>query len=153
MEIEYLRDHMEHAETVAKWCYDEFINGIKTDVSYEDVLGSVNKCGRTELPVRFIALIDGRCAGTIAIYSNDLRCRDYTPWLAALYVGKEYRNRGIGGRLIEKVKEAAAELGYRELYLRTEHAGNYYRKLGWTFIEECDDDYELRPEVFKFKLK
>jgi hypothetical protein len=86
--IEYLCDHIEYAETVARWTFDEFIKGIKTGVTYEDRVKSMKDCHKTEFPIRLIALSDGKCVGTVSIVKNDLRCRDYTPWLAALYVSK-----------------------------------------------------------------
>jgi len=98
-------------------------------------------------------MIDGKCAGTVSLVSNDLKCRNYTPWLAGLYVDKAFRNQKIGRTMIDRIKIISAELGYKELFLRTEHAGNYYRKLGWEYIETCDDDYNLKPDVFKWKLQ
>jgi GNAT superfamily N-acetyltransferase len=81
-----------------------------------------------------------------------LACREYTPWLAGLYVDESYRGEKIGVQLIERVKDIAKELGYDELYLRTEHASNYYRRLKWQFVESCYDDYDLKPDVFKVAL-
>jgi len=152
MTIEYLCDHINYAETVAKWIFDEFIDGIKEDTSYTNVLSSIKKCQKLELPITLIALAETQCVGTVSIVFNDLRCRNYTPWLGALYVNKDFRNRKIGEKLIDRVKTIVAELGYKELFLRTEHASAYYKKLGWEFIETCDDDYNLKPDVFKWTL-
>ena len=153
MTIEYLCDHINHADTVAKWIFDEFIDGIWVDTTYADILSSVKKNHKLELPIRLIALSDTQCVGTVTIKYNDLRCRNYTPWLAALYVDKDFRNKKIGEKLIDRVKTIVTELGFKELYLRTEHASGYYKRLGWEFIESCDDDYNLKPDVFKWTLK
>ena len=152
MTIEYLCDHINFADTVAKWIFDEFINGIKVDRSYENILSSVKNCHKLELPIRLIALLDGKCAGTVSIVFNDLKCRNYTPWLGSLYVDAAFRKKGIGEKLIDRVKTIVTELGYKELYLRTEHASGYYKRLGWEFVETCDDDYNLKPDVFRCKL-
>ena len=129
------------------------ICSVKTDRTYEDVLSSMKNCHRQELPVRLVTLINGKCVGIVSVVSNDLKCRNYTPWLASLYVDKDYRNQKIGERLIERVQTITTDLGYKELFLRTEHASGYYRKLNWEFIENCNDDYNLKPDVFKFVLK
>jgi len=150
-EIVYLCDHPQHAETAAKWIFDEFIDGIK-DRTYGQVVESWKISNKDKLPVRLVAVKDGRCLGAIAIVENDLRCRDYTPWLASLYVDAAHRNKGIGRGLIERVKEIAREMGYKEIYLRTEHAGGYYRKLGWQYVETTNDDFNLVPDVFKWAL-
>jgi predicted N-acetyltransferase YhbS len=150
--IEYLSDNILYAETAAGWIYNEFIKGIKTDRTYESVVSAFKNCHKTELPVRLVALLDNTCAGTISIVHNDLKRRDYTPWLASLYVDKPYRGNKIAQQLIERVKNIASEMGYAEIYLRTEHASDYYRRLDWQFIESCEDDYDLKPDVFKAAL-
>ena len=152
MKIEYLADHMVFAEDVAGKIYREFIENIRCGVSYEQVLSSIKNCNRTELPIRLIALADNKCAGTVSIVKNDLKCRGYTPWLAALYVDVPYRGNKIGEQLVERVKCIVRELGCDELYLRTEHTGDYYRKRGWQFVESCTDEFNLDTEVFKFTL-
>ena len=152
MKIEYLCDNIIFADDVAAWIYNEFIKGIKTDRSYESVLSAIKNCSKTELPIRLVAMADNKCVGTVSIVQNDLKCREYTPWLASLYVDVPFRKNKIGEQLIDRVKDIAKGLGYSELYLRTEHASGYYRRLGWQFVESCDDDYNLKPDVFKLTL-
>ena len=152
MQIEYLTDYNNFTEQAAEWIYREFIQGIQHGVSYEQILNAFHECHKTKLPIRLVALENGRCVGTVSIVKNDLNCRVYTPWLAALYVDESRRGNKIGEGLIDRVKQIAKELGHDELYLRTEHASNYYRRLGWQFVESCDDDYDLKPDVFKIKL-
>jgi predicted N-acetyltransferase YhbS len=152
MNIEYLNDNMGFAEQVAEWIYNEFIKEKRSSISYEQVLSSVKTCHKNELPVRLIAKADGRCVGTVAIVQNDLKYSDYSPWLAALYVDEAERKNKIGEKLVEHVKAVVKELGYSEVYLRTEHAGNYYRRLGWQFVESSVDEFNLKPDIFKFAL-
>jgi len=153
MIIGHLEDYSAYREIVATWIYDEFIKGIKHDVSYERILSGVSISSKNGLPVRLVAIEGDRCVGTVTLTRNDLRHRDYTPWLAALYVDEAHRGKKIAERLIDRVKDVCLELGYDELYLRTEKAGGYYRKRGWQFVESCEDDYGLVPDVFKFPLK
>ena len=140
---------MDFAEEVAGWLYNEFIKDIRLGISYEQKLASIKMCGKNELPIRLIALIDDKCVGTVSLVQNDLRGCDYTPWLASLYVDVPYRKQKIGEQLVERVKDITRELGYTELYLRTEHAGNYYRRLGWQYIGSQKDEFGLVPEIFK----
>ena len=151
--IEYLSDFPIFTEMVACWLYDEFIVGQRPGVTYENMLEAVKKSNKTELPVRLIALSDGNCAGTVSIVGNDLRCRSYTPWLASLYVRPPFRKNKIGEQLMERVKQIVRELGYDELYLRTEHTGDYYRQRNWQHVETCiDDEFQLETEVFCVSL-
>ena len=152
MKIEYLIDNTDFMEEVTGWIYDEFIDNIREDVTYEDVVSSFESSKKDELPIRLIAIEDGRCIGTISLIENDLKGSEYTPWLAAIYVDIPYRNNKIGEQLIERVKKITGDLGYRELYLRTEHAREYYRKLGWQYVESGIDEYGLELEIYKFIL-
>ena len=148
--IEYLTDYPSFTETVARWIYEEFIHGVRPGITFEKILEAVKNANKAKLPIRLIALVDGSCAGTVSIVSNDLRCRAYTPWLASLYVDPPYRKNKIGEQLVERVKEIAKELGYGELYLRTEFAGDYYRARNWAHVETClDDEFQLKTDVFK----
>ena len=153
MEIVYLCDHLGVADTVARWIYDAFIKDIRADLSYEQVLTAVRDCHKAALPIRLIAMIDGQCVGTVSLVQNDLPCRAYTPWLASLYVDKPFRNRQIGEQLIDAVKDIAKSLGYAEVFLRTEYTSGYYERLGWQFIESCEDAFRLKPDVFRFPLQ
>ena len=150
MKIEYLSDNIAFADQVSRWIYDEFFENIRTGITYDEVLSDIKNCHKTEFPIRLVAIVDEKCVGTVSIVQNDLKCRGYTPWLAALYVDEAFRNQKIGEQLISGVKTIVKDLGYSELYLRTEHTSNYYRRLGWQFIESCEDSFNLRPDVFKF---
>jgi len=152
MNIEYLSDHMAYAEDFANKIYLEFIKDIRHGISYEQVLAKVTNCHKTKLPIRLIALEDGKCVGTVAIVENDLKCTDYTPWLASLYVDPAHRGQKIAQRLIERVKSIVKDLGYTELYLRTEHTSDYYRRLGWEYVESHVDEFGLEPDVFQIAL-
>jgi N-acetylglutamate synthase-like GNAT family acetyltransferase len=109
--------------------------------------------GHTQLksfPITLIALVDGECAGTVSIFENDLKIqRELTPWLASLYVNPHYRGKGIAKELINKVQQVVKELGFKELYLRTEHTSEYYRRLGWNFVYKTHDEKGKETEVFK----
>ena len=152
MEIKYLASHPEFKKTVADWLYAEFVKDIRRGISYDQLLTAVSRCNKYSPPIKLIALYDGVCAGTVSLVKNDLSFRDYEPWLASLYVDPKYRGNKIAEQLIERVKDISRGLGYKELYLRTEFAGEYYRKRGWTFVESCICEYKLKTEVFKVSL-
>ena len=145
-----LPGHFKIKETIATWIYNEFIHDIRKGVTYENVLSRFINCEPGKIPLRYAAFMNGVCVGTISLVKNDHARLTYEPWLSSLYVDLSYRKRGIAQALIETVKSAAWDMGYETLYLRTEYAGGYYRKLGWTFAETRADEYGLLPEVFKW---
>ena len=152
MEIRYLSDNLIYIDTITQWLYDEFVKNIRHGVSYEQIFNKYKVCYKKSLPVRLIAVIDEVCVGTVSLTENDLKCRDYSPWLAALYVDKAYQGNKIAEYLIERVKDITRDSNYNELFLRTEHASEYYKKRGWEFVEACVDEYNLNTEVFKYTL-
>jgi N-acetylglutamate synthase-like GNAT family acetyltransferase len=153
IEIKYISDDPKYAEIVTGWIYEEFIKDIRNTVSHETLFNAISVCNKNALPIRFVALADGNCAGTVSLQKNDLRSRDYEPWLVALYVEPSYRGNKIAEKLIQRVKETAKGLGYDELYLRTEFAAEYYKQRGWDFVETClDDVYGFETNVFKIGL-
>ena len=148
--FDQLKDSSKRRETIANWIYNEFIHNIRSGITYEDIYNRFTGFRPDRLPIRYVALNleNGACVGTVSLVQNDLKCRDYGPWLSSLVVHQAYRNQGIGKQLIERVKDQAWSLTYEKLYLRTETAGGYYRKLGWLFLEQCVDEFGLEPEVF-----
>lgn len=55
-------------------------------------------------------------------------------------------------KLINKVKKIVKELGYKTLYLRTEHTSEYYRKLGWEYVYKTQDEKGQETEVFRISV-
>ena len=149
MEIKFLVDYPEHVEMVSNWIYKEFIEGIRAGISYELILKSCGARNKDSLPISLIALKNNICVGTISLFENDLKeRRDLSPWLGALYVDKEFRNQGIAKQLIDRIIEIAKEMKKDKIYLRTEHASEYYKKLGWIFVLKTIDGFNLNTEVY-----
>lgn len=68
---------------------------------------------------------------------------EHTPELA-ISVQKEFRNRGIGTALLLKLLDVLQSKGYRQVSLSVQKenpAANLYKRVGFTAIEEKDDDY------------
>lgn len=98
----------------------------------------------------FIYKIDGAFIGEIA-YVLDMQDPDYTVpgqrvYISRLLVKQEYRNRGIGGLLIDHVLSEVRELGFREAAIGVDKdndaALHLYRKKGFTTVLfEGEDEY------------
>ncbi len=141
MNIVYLCDYPQYTEIVAKWIFEEFVKSIRPEVTFDMVLDRVKEKNKYDIPVTLIVLEGDLCLGTVSLSNNDLKNRpDLEPWLASLIVNKEFRNREIGKILVDEIIKIAKNRGYKQLYLRTEKAVDYYKKLGWGYIEETFDD-------------
>lgn len=70
----------------------------------------------------------------LGVIENDFHDRkDLTPNVCAVYVEKEYRNKGIAGELLQFVCKDFKSKGIHTLYLITDHT-SFYERYGWEFL-------------------
>ncbi|HPS38258.1 MAG TPA: GNAT family N-acetyltransferase [Candidatus Cloacimonadota bacterium] len=97
----------------------------------------------TALPRFYLMLEDDVVIGCYALLINDLISRqDLYPWLACLFIEPSHRGKALGSKLLEHGLKEAARIGYKKVFLTTDHDG-YYEKYGWTRME---DGYNLFGE-------
>src|SRR5262245_6925749 len=71
-------------------------------------------------------------------FVHDLEGReDLSPWLGGVFVGPDFRRRGIGATLCTTVEDAARSRGIQTLYLFTLDKQAWYSRLGWTLLAPC----------------
>ncbi len=108
-----------------KWSIDRRI--------YEDCISN-SVTTQSPLPRWFLMLNSDEIIGSYGLIMNDFISRqDLYPWLCALYVEEKYRGERLGAKLLEHGRVESAKLGYKKLYLSTEHKG-YYERYGWVYI-------------------
>lgn len=152
MNIDFLSNQSEKINEVSEIIFKEFIVKTGRSMKFEDVVKHFSNTKDNTFPITLVAFENGECLGTVSIFENDLKIRDmYKPWLASLYTKPEHRGRGVGEKLIAKTIDVVKELGFNELYLRTEDASDYYRKRGWTYLETVSDEKNEKIDVFKVK--
>ena len=150
--IDFLSNQPEKINEISEMIFKEFVVKTGSGMKFEDVVKHFSNTKDNTFPITLVALENGECLGTVSIVENDLKIRDmYKPWLASLYTKPEYRGRSVGEKLIAKTIDVVKELGFNELYLRTEDGSDYYRKRGWTFLETVSDDKYEKIDVFKVK--
>ena len=70
--------------------------------------------------------------GIVSIISDDKVIGwQHDWWLANLYILPDYRERGVGGALIDRAIQVAQGSDARDLHLVTDTEENWYRKQGW----------------------
>ncbi len=150
VKIVNLYHHKKYIPQVADWIFSEFIRDKIENCTLEDIVSALNNRMENEVPMTFIALKGVRCIGTISLFENDLKMqKELTPWLAALYVDKKYRKNGYAKLLIDNLYIEAKKLKLNKLYLRTENAGNYYLKHGWSELYKIIDEHGIYTTVYE----
>lgn len=141
-EITHLLHHAQHTRAVAQMIYNEFwvdVVGGRTLDGLDAHLQSTHDLSR--IPLSWIALVDGRLAGTINLIENDDSQRAHLrPWLAALVVAKEFRGHGIGTHLVHTLLAEARRLGFSTVYFGTDVRG-FYERLGAVRHEHVDGEF------------
>lgn len=153
VEINLLKKRPQYIQAVSNMIYQEFVVGTASRKSLEDVEVFFTNTKLNVFPMTFIAEIDGRCVATVSVFENDWLARpQYKPWLASLYVDPKYRSQKIGQHLITYLLTHLKQLGYAEVYLKTENASDYYKKRGWQLIESAKDLQGETIDIFKYTL-
>jgi N-acetylglutamate synthase-like GNAT family acetyltransferase len=126
-----LKTESHHIPVLADWHHHEwssFNPGKNVDQRIESMQSYLSD---DLVPSTFIAK-GTHLMGSAAIIENDMDIHaELTPWLASVYVAPEFRNQGVGSRLVERIMEEARKTGIRELYLFTPDRVSFYEKLGW----------------------
>ena len=139
MTIEYLADHPETLETIVQWMHEEW-GGVRGGETLEQrrkrFAGSMN---RDRIPLAVVALEAGKVLGSASLVAHDMETRmELTPWLASVFVGEQYRRRGVGAELVRRIMAEAAKLKVPLLYLYTVHSEKLYASLGWSVMERTN---------------
>ena len=101
------------------------------------------------LPRWYLMLKGEDIIGGYGLITNDFISRqDLWPWLCALYIEEEYRGSQLGSKLLEHAKKEASKLGFRKLYLSTDHEG-YYEKYGWKPIAKGYHPWEAESTIYE----
>lgn len=136
--IDFLKNHPNLVETCARWSFEEW-GRYTPEKTLADFIASRKKYAQhdSKLPLTIIALIDDKPVGMCSLVETRGILPDLCPWLAALYVEPEYRNRGIGALLEEKIGDVAREFGYQKIYCFTSDKTvvPWYEKHGWLIRE------------------
>ncbi len=135
--FEIRRSSAGEAMTVASELFYEYANQLGFSLDFQDFEAEVQALpGEYALPrgALFVAWVGGRAAGCVGLRPLDSE----TCEMKRLYVRPEYRDRGVGRALAERVVEEAKALGYRRMRLDTvgsmTAALGLYRSMGFREI-------------------
>lgn len=107
-----------------------------------------------ELPFG-IALIDdeesivGFCVFKI---ENLKKYPEIFPWLSDVMIIEKYRGKGYGKILLQYGEKILKEYGYDTIYVWTDQAPDFYKKLGFTYKQEVEKNEGGFGQLFYKKI-
>lgn len=137
-----------------KMLFQEYTNALGIDLDFQNYTDELlNLPGDYALPCGrlYIANYNESLAGLIALRPFDESCCE----MKRLYVRPEYRKKGIGRALAERVISDAREMKYNNIVLDTlsslTNSVSLYRKLGFQEIQPYR--YNPVPNAIFFRLE
>ncbi len=137
-----IRKHPEYLDRAVDYFSSKW--GIDRKIYEESISDSL--VTKNPLPRWYLMLKGNEVIGSYGLIENDFMVRkDLKPWLCALYVEENERGQALGSHLLAHGSQEAAKLGFRKVYLCTDHVG-YYEKYGWRFfgMEESEGGGDTR---------
>jgi len=139
---------------LAYWSYNNWY--LNRNVPFQLVLHEYRRRAAIDtLPCSFVAFWGELPVGMVSIKETDMMKRqELSPWLSALYVSPDYRERGVGTELIRAVLNRCSNKGFKRVFLfidsrHMEMLESYYRNRGWIFLdEETDSDGNMTKILF-----
>ena len=130
-----LRDKAELLGTIADRIWHAWSKG--RGLSFEQVVQKLEGIRSSESEFTLVAHAGNNFLGTISVIGSDMVERpNLTPWIAAVWVEREYRKHGLGSALVRAAEQHAHDRGVDLLYLCcAPELRPFYSGLGWTEIE------------------
>ena len=140
-----LREKPQSKDRAAEWFHCKW--GVPLEAYLECMEAYLNR--ETEYGW-YLCLDEERLIGGLGVIENDFHNRkDLTPNVCAVYTEKEYRCKGIAGRLLDMVVDDLKSKGITPVYLVTDHTG-FYEKYGWEFLCMVQEDDE--PDMMRMYI-
>ena len=108
-----LLDDIKHLEEVSEWIWKQWDKEHNSKLE-DSIYRSKHSLNDKDIPQMYVAKYKEEVIGVVSIWRNDLTARqDLYPWMAALFVKEEYRNKGVGKKLQEASIEYAKTKKYK----------------------------------------
>jgi GNAT superfamily N-acetyltransferase len=134
--IDFLSDHPELVQTLAKWFRIQWSDYYAGQTLEEVALELSEGAKRKHIPIRLVAMEEKNLAGTIILRQlADPNDPNSSPGLGGLLVHSDYRRMGIGTLLIESGTRLAYELGFIEVFATSGPASSILERLGWQQVK------------------
>lgn len=135
-----------YLDKIAKceWNAAKFLESLLKENRFHEVLGGWGK---------LYLLVNGdELISFVTLSAEDcISAPKLTPWLGFFHTSPEYRGNRYGKILIDHVCKTAKYMGYKEIYLATDHTG-LYEKYGFHYLENRIDKFGEDSRIYKKEL-
>lgn len=116
----------------------------KDIINHPDLQIYISDFGKKD-DICYVTEVEGKVVGAIwtRIINDYGHIDDETPSLS-ISILKEYRNLGIGTKLMKQIILALKEKGYKQVSLSVQKVNNavrMYKKVGFEIVHENEEDY------------
>jgi GNAT superfamily N-acetyltransferase len=137
-QIEYLADRLDAIPALARSHHAEWAAITPNSTVSDRIVRFQARARRGAIPTGFVAVVNGSVVGLACLVECDLESHGHlSPWLASVLVEPGYRRSGIGSALSERAIDEARVLGFARAYLFTFDKQGFYRRLGWSTLEDA----------------
>ena len=136
LEVKQLSECPDHLTAVGTWIYEQWWS--RKYNTPEVVFGWLREhTAKHRVPYTIVGFADGIPVGSCCVIQNDCVHRpQYSPWVAAVYVKPEMRNRGIASMILQEAAAVAARIQVKGLYIDClATTARVYEKNGWRIYE------------------
>jgi N-acetylglutamate synthase-like GNAT family acetyltransferase len=137
MKIENIKKYPACIPIVAEWLFNEWgrkISGGSISNAEKALMEKTNHAG---IPLSLVAFQNHKPIGVARLIECDMDTRkELSPWVASVFVVKQFRNNGVGKALCASLISEASKLEFSTLYLFTPNMESFYKKQGWEIIEQ-----------------
>jgi N-acetylglutamate synthase-like GNAT family acetyltransferase len=154
MYIDFLKNKMEHMETINRWLYNQWGYHDSDGSEEKWLIDRKDKLNNSKLlPIIFIALEEETPIGTASIVKSDMKTHpELEPWLANVYVKEDKRGNGFGTKLVKRGLKESKLNNFKKLYLFTPDKKKFYQKIGWKLYKHEEYRNEM-VEIMKYSLQ
>ncbi len=137
MEIENINNYPAYIPIVAEWLYNMWGWKIPGGSVSNAEKALMERPDHTGIPLSFVAIQNYEPIGVARLIKHDMDTRkELSPWLASVFVVKQFRNNGVGKALCVNAISEANKIGFHILYLFTPDKEAFYKKQGWEIVEQ-----------------
>ncbi|MBW4891455.1 GNAT family N-acetyltransferase [Mucilaginibacter sp. HMF5004] len=128
----------ESIELIADWYLHEW------NIDREKTIQQLSAFSENSTEFQMVMSLNNIPIATGGIYAH-VRLQDVAPkykalgpWLALVFTKNEYRKKGYGALLCEKIQEVAKSRGTKKIFLFTHTAETLYKRLDWQQLERIN---------------